>query len=642
MRRLLGNVHLRQDTTELRADRADQFLDQNVIVFSGQVEIAEPSDTLRADRVRYDSNTKVGQARGNVRIFDGEIVLTAPSMDYFSGQDYATFDEGARLETEGVMLTALRGRYLTDTDEALFRDSVRLVDSTTVLLSRRGRYNTQTTRADFGGNVRLERADGEDTAQLEADSVVHVRETEISRAYGGPDQRVRLRQGTARLEADSLRYDGPRDVARAYAEAGRTVFLRQLDTFLQADSVRHEGGSDQSFAYHNVRIERFGDEEDESASEPPVPDFLATGFGAAFSGTAPADSSQRIILIGEEGVNDEAQQTSRMTGRPLLISLRRDSLAAPGTPYDSALVRARLLTAQRRDSVRAGETEAARFLRLVAVEGVQLVDKRLSAVGDSAVLDRLTPSGEGSTDELRLFGKQGRRPTGWFDQSEVVGETLRLTARGGEPDSLRIKGRAFAATLDTTVQQVNQLKGPQILGLFGPGETGENALRRLAVWPRAEAIYFRGEGAELKEAVKLSADSLAFGFRNDALRSVTGARGIEGTVYSAEIIPAPFRLDGFQFDPARRPTREALLRREALPLLPPVQPPAAQPSAPDSLQLAPEALASDSTAAPDSLAGPPEVLGADMSGAAPLLPTLEAPASQDSTAVPPARPSPAP
>src|SRR5690606_1320194 len=70
LRTLLGSVHLRQDSTALRARRATQFLDRDEILFEGAVEIADGADTLNAREVTYNSVSRVGNAVGDVRLAD--------------------------------------------------------------------------------------------------------------------------------------------------------------------------------------------------------------------------------------------------------------------------------------------------------------------------------------------------------------------------------------------------------------------------------------------------------------------------------------------------------------------------------------------------------------------------------------------
>ncbi len=183
IRTLIGRVHLVQDSTDLRADRATQRLDREEILFEGHVEIADGADTLNARAVTYSSRTRIGQAEGDVRLADDEAELFSRSVVHYRSEGRAEFADPVRLveRTGGAVLTSERGRYLTRSKEAFFQDNVRLVDSLTVLTSERGRYGTSDKRADFSGTVRLRH---ENSTRLDADSLTHFRETGVSTAQG--------------------------------------------------------------------------------------------------------------------------------------------------------------------------------------------------------------------------------------------------------------------------------------------------------------------------------------------------------------------------------------------------------------------------------------------------------------------------
>lgn len=151
IRRLVGNVELRQEDTRLWARRATQYIDRREILFTGNVLIVERGDTLRADTVLYNSRTKTGRARGAVRLSDGDVIVYAPSGLYFTREKRAQFTEG-----------------------------VTLIDSSATLRSREGQYWSDEKRAEFYHDVVLD----EDRSHLEADSVTYLRETDISIARG--------------------------------------------------------------------------------------------------------------------------------------------------------------------------------------------------------------------------------------------------------------------------------------------------------------------------------------------------------------------------------------------------------------------------------------------------------------------------
>lgn len=166
VRRLTGNVQLRQDSTLLRAQRVIEYLERDDFLFLGNVLVIDQGDSLRADTVRYDKRTKVGQAFGNVRLSDGEVLALAPI-----------------------------GAYDVEAKRADFEQGVTLIDSTNTLTSRVGSYWTEDKRAEFAEGVQLY---GEE-AYLEADSLTYLREDSVTTARGNVF--------IDRVEVDSLSAD---------------------------------------------------------------------------------------------------------------------------------------------------------------------------------------------------------------------------------------------------------------------------------------------------------------------------------------------------------------------------------------------------------------------------------------------------
>ena len=239
VRRIVGNVHLRQDTTTFFADAAILYDDRGTAVLDGNVRILSGEDTLTARSVSYDSNTKLAAAEGAVRIGDGESVLFAPRLTYDRQAEVSAFEGGGRILHRGAVLTAPSGTYSSARRFARLAGPVRLEDSTGVLTAARGTYDARVRRADFAGDVRLRRPD----ARLAADSVVYFRRTERARAYGqvvleriGEVQTV---EGRPAAPADSTRrtflfgaellYDGQAETAAARGTPDRDPLLLVLN-----------------------------------------------------------------------------------------------------------------------------------------------------------------------------------------------------------------------------------------------------------------------------------------------------------------------------------------------------------------------------------------------------------------------------
>ena len=460
VRRILGNVHLRQDTTTFFADRAVIYDDRGEALLDGNVRILSGQDTLTAVSVSYDSNANVASAEGDVRVGDGESVLFAPILTYNRDTEVSAFEGGGRILHRGAVLTAPSGTYSSARRFARLDGPVRLEDSTGVLTAARGTYDARVRRADFAGDVHLRRPD----ARLDADSVVYFRRTERARAY------------------------------------------------------------------REVVLERIGDSR--VVDEQPV---------------APADSSRRTFLFGDELLYDGQVETAAARGTPdrdpLLLVLRADSTGR----VDTTLARARLIDAAR--LIQGADT----LQTITATGGARLWERRLAAVADSARVVREPGVDSVPLDRLGLFGSS--RPSVWADGAQLTGDSLLARARDGTVDSLRVLGAAFAARLDSTLGRLQQIAGRQMLARFDGDE-----LRRLSVWPNAQVIHYIANAEGLLDGViQLSQDSLAFRFRDGELREISGYVGLQGELTPASQAPPNPRLPGFAYRTEGAPTRDALL-----------------------------------------------------------------------------------
>ena len=171
---LMGNVFVRQDSTELRSKRAFRYLERDEFLFLGAVEIVEGPDTLHADTVRYERSNDLGFAFGNVELTDGEVDVRSSEAIYF-----------------------------VDERRTVFEESVELQDSTAILRSDRGIYLSPERRADFAGNVTLDDPD----SWLEADSLSYYRDRRRSEAFGRVFIDRNPRQAPDNVEAPSVSED---------------------------------------------------------------------------------------------------------------------------------------------------------------------------------------------------------------------------------------------------------------------------------------------------------------------------------------------------------------------------------------------------------------------------------------------------
>jgi len=574
LQELFSNVSVRQDTTRLRSNYGRRYLERDEILFTGDVVIYERGDTLRADRVWYNKTTKVGRARSNVRLTDGEVTVRAP-----------------------------RATYYTEEKRSVFPDSVTLVDSNRVLRAQQGTYWSNERRGDFSGAVRLT----DPTTYLEADSLTYFRDRERSIATGSvfirrvdtkddqtPDTTLAAADTTAitylfgewadnqeqsrysRVERQALlvrvRMDSTGAPDDTLAVRARRLEANRTDTFHRltaVDSVRIWQADLAAVADSAVYDRVVGSGEPDTTTAPSsFPDSTTNTRADPLARSASRLDSlvARVELAGMGAADTMAVPFSK----PRLSERAPDSRPRGTTPdptsrpdTTSRPVAARTSAPQvpsASDSTAVGDTSGA--------SGQQ-------AQGSSGREGWETPTVQSEDDlpleETRLF--QG--PIAWFERSQVWGDSIRVRARNRSLDTVYVRKAAFAAQEDTTVDRIRQLKGKNITAFFR-----RDSLRQIHARPNGQAIYFSSsEDGTLDGATRASADYVKLYFRGQEVERIKFGAGVQGTAYhKKEYIPDPFRLEGFQWTPERRPTKRRLLRQQRVrerlhlePLPPPKQ-----------------------------------------------------------------------
>ncbi len=391
-------------------------------------------------------------------------------------------------------------------DEVLLIGDVLIVQNNDSLSADSVRYFSTPKKGIANGNVRL--SDGE--VQVFAPAALHF----FDEKHTIFDHNVRLVDSATVLTS----LDGEYFSEEKRAEFYGNVVLEEDNTYLEADSVTYYRETEVSLGYGNVFIERIGGDEEGAES----------------------DSTTRTFLFGHHVYNENKSGYSRMEGNALLFQLRQDTT---GAETDSLIMTAHSMEAIRDDSLQ----------RLIAVDSVQIWREDFSALADSAVYDRITLKNKPLREENRLY----RNPMAWFDSYQLTGDTLRATAFEGHIDSLYVLGNAFAADEDSTTMRINQLKGKNLVGLFE-----QDSLKSLTVGPQAQAIYFKLGNDDQLGGIKTSGDRIALRFKNNDLDEIGVYSGIEGDYYDGALIPDPFQLDGFSWQPEKRPTKVRMLQNE--------------------------------------------------------------------------------
>lgn len=433
--------------------------------------------------------------------------------DAVAGERVRRLTGDVRLRQGDTRLWSNRAIQYLDRQEILFIGDVLIVERGDTLRADSVLYNRTTKVGRATGDVRL--TDG-DVVVTSPSGLYFTREKRAQFTEG-----VRLVDSTAVLTSQGGEYWSDDKRAEFYGD----VQLDENGTRLESDTVTYLRETDVSIARGNVFIERSGS-----------------------GGDADADSLTRTLLFGDSAYNDESTEYSRIEGDPLLVQLRQDSL---DTDVDTLLIRASVLESSREDSLQ----------RLVAHDSVRIWQHELAAVADSVVYDRIELEDESPSEDVRMFGS----PIAWLQDNQVSGDTILVASRESSADSLYVRNRAFVARLDSAMQRIHQLRGTHLDAAFEG-----DSLRTLSIGPQAEAINFRSDENDAPSgAVRMSADRIIFYFDGDELDRLKAIRGTEGIYYPEPLLPDPFRLEGFMWEPERMPSKTGLLGPIVLPDLRP-------------------------------------------------------------------------
>lgn len=190
VRRLIGNVVMRQGATTVTSDSAYQYVkDRNRLEVFSNVHITQETMDATSSTGSYDGTRRMANLRGNVVLRDQEMTLTTPTLEYdldakrayytqignIVGPDYTIKSQLGTYTTADKILTFKKDIVYTNTqntkvvsDTMAYNTVTKVVEffgPTTItspdgtLFANRGTYNTVTREANFRGNASIKTPD---------------------------------------------------------------------------------------------------------------------------------------------------------------------------------------------------------------------------------------------------------------------------------------------------------------------------------------------------------------------------------------------------------------------------------------------------------------------------------------------------
>ena len=282
IRKLIGNVHLRQNAVLISCDSAYLNPAENSTQLFGNVHITQADTiTMTSDKAVYNGNTKTARATGNVILTDPKSKITTNEMDFNMATNTAYYLSGGKIEDAESVLTSKRGFYNTKTKMASFRKDVVVVspeyrmESDTLqysmvtkiaylegptklttkdgtIFTKKGDYNTITQVSNFLSRTTVEYK----KYKLTGDTLFNDKKNEIGLARGNVE--LFSKEDNIIILGDIANMNGPKGISKVY---GRPVMKSIVDAdtmTLTADSlIRIDNKLTKEkklLAYHNVKI----------------------------------------------------------------------------------------------------------------------------------------------------------------------------------------------------------------------------------------------------------------------------------------------------------------------------------------------------------------------------------------------------
>ncbi len=156
IRKMIGNVKLKQDSTFLYCDSAFLMKEKNIVDMYGHVRITD-GDSIEAtsNKLNYDGNKKKAKLIGDAVLTDSEMKLSADILYYDRTTGVGSYLDGGKIESEETVLTSKKGFYHSRVSEAFFKENVHIEDPKYQLDSDTLMFNTTTKVAYFHGNTSI-------------------------------------------------------------------------------------------------------------------------------------------------------------------------------------------------------------------------------------------------------------------------------------------------------------------------------------------------------------------------------------------------------------------------------------------------------------------------------------------------------
>lgn len=550
MRKLSGNVRLRQEKTLIYCDTAiiddytnNALLKNNVVI--------EQGDSVRvfSDSAAYFAAIKTSELYNDVVLVNGKQQLFTNKLRYDMVNKIATYNSGATLTNGKSQLSSQRGHYHVKDKMVYFKGEVIATDPEFTMHTDTLTFNTETQILHFVAPTLITQRKGKIYTEggfydIENDFA----EFDLNPQYEKEGQRGKARfmrySGTTKeyiLEGEAEIVEKSRvskaDVIRFNSETEQSVLRGNA---FYKDSVRTIAGSE---IRYNGKTKSYQLGGRGRVIDPPniiEADSLdfndQLGNGLASGSVFWVDTSSDVsILAYRIDYNKQSDYINAFggfgeraaKGRPVMKSL---------IDGDTLYLSADTLTSFKIDTFSDRR-------KLLAHRDVRIFKSDLQGICDSLAFD--------SSDSIFYFYKLDslHRPILWSDTSQFSADTIRMLLKNKEIDRIWLQKNALIINSEDGIM-FNQIKGRDATAYFRQEE-----IREMYVEGNAQAIYYALDDKKAYIGVNETACSeMRLYFGNNKVESVKFYREPSGKFTPMKKAGTETKkLEGFFWETKRRP-----------------------------------------------------------------------------------------
>ncbi|MCB0804161.1 MAG: hypothetical protein KDC05_00095, partial [Bacteroidales bacterium] len=148
-----------------------------------------------------------------------------------------------------------------------------------------------------------------------------------------------------------------------------------------------------------------------------------------------------------------------------------------------------------------------------------------------------------------------KQPFLWSDESQLSADSIRITLKDNNIDTLSLINSAFIISMDDTISRntFNQIKGKSMVGHFK-----DNKMVKVNIFGNAESVFYvREEKGPLIGVNTTTSSDMNIYLENNEVKVISPIRSVEANMYPVSELPEEKRrLKNFTWNEDRRPRKK--------------------------------------------------------------------------------------